>query len=272
MDTRDLLEIAARLLPTADVEGARVDRSGATHDVVLLPGTAVVRVARSERAAAQLPRRTELLRRLGQRHPALGAPAVLTDVVDGAVALGWVDGAPSTRAPVPAVAALLRELATVDLDPLADVLGEPHEYAGRGEWAALLDQHVVERLPPSWRSEARRRIDAALALPPVEPVLVHGDLAGPNLLWRDGRLAGVVDWDLAQPFDPAVDAACLASFGWHVVRAVVDPATYARARTWQATFGLELPLSAVLDGRPAAEVDALIGRTQQWLSATAGRY
>ena len=54
----------------------------------------------------------------------------------------------------------------------------------------------------------------ARALPPVEPGVVHGDLAGTNVPWRtDGTVYGVLDWDHAQAFDPAVDVGCLSWFG-----------------------------------------------------------
>ena len=62
----------------------------------------------------------------------------------------------------------------------------------------------------------------------MKPRLVHGDLGGDNLRWTpDGAVGGVIDWDLAQPFDPAVDAACLASwYGWDNLSHAVDAETF----------------------------------------------
>lgn len=40
------------------------------------------------------------------------------------------------------------------------------------------------------------------------PVLLHGDFWPGNLLWRDGRLAAVLDWEDATIGDPLVDVAC----------------------------------------------------------------
>src|SRR2546430_1008403 len=83
------------------------------------------------------------------------------------------------------------------------------------------------------RGAARGLIEAALELADVSPSLVHADLGGENVHWHpDGELAGVLDWDLAQPFDPAVDAACLAVHGWENVREAVDVETYRRAGIW----------------------------------------
>jgi aminoglycoside phosphotransferase (APT) family kinase protein len=63
------------------------------------------------------------------------------------------------------------------------------------------------------------RLDAALSEPAVRaaltrawpplpanrPVIVHGDYWPGNVLWRDGRLAGIVDWEDAMFGDPLAD-------------------------------------------------------------------
>jgi aminoglycoside phosphotransferase (APT) family kinase protein len=155
----------------------------------------------------------------------------------------------------------------VDLGRLAGLLGVPHCYAGGDRWEELLRDQVIPRLPARWWTEAARRVDAALALPPVPASLVHGDLAGHNVHWSDdGRQCiGVLDWDLAQPYDPAVDVACLAWHGWDTVRAAVDADTYARARVWFRTFGLEQVSAALLLGdAPERYVD----RAVAWLERT----
>ena len=55
--------------------------------------------------------------------------------------------------------------------------------------------HVVpDRLPNELRAQAVRHMERAFALPPVKPGLVHGDLAGTNVLWcADGTFSGVLD-------------------------------------------------------------------------------
>ena len=45
----------------------------------------------------------------------------------------------------------------------------------------MIATEVLPRLPACWREEVRRRTEAALDLPDVEPSLVHGDLGGENL-------------------------------------------------------------------------------------------
>jgi aminoglycoside phosphotransferase (APT) family kinase protein len=165
----------------------------------------------------------------------------------------------------------LAALADVPVDSLAGLLDQPHAYAGRHGWPDLMLHEVVPRLPRHVQAEATRRIHAALDLPPVPPSLVHGDLAGQNVRWHpDGTVAGVIDWDLAQPFDPALDAARLAWHGWENVRAAVDSGTYARARTRFATFGIEQVASALDNGEPAPIVADRITRTARWIEATTG--
>ena len=100
----------------------------------------------------------------------------------------------------------------------------------------------------------------------MPPSLVHGDLAGHNMRWRavpedeDPRaplrwaLAGVLDWDLACAWDPALNVAYLAL--WHGEQKVPDLARDAaearRARVWLGAMALE-----TLDD--AAARDAIVG-------------
>ena len=44
-------------------------------------------------------------------------------------------------------------------------------------------------------------------------VIGHNDAAPYNAVWRAGRLAGFIDWDMAGPVDPEWDVA-FAAFGW----------------------------------------------------------
>ncbi len=78
------------------------------------------------------------------------------------------------------------------------------------------------------------------------PLWVHGDVHPGNLIVRDGRLAGVLDFGDLCAGDPAVDFAV----GWmmfdHVGRTVLrrfcdaDPTAWQRARGWAIAIGLAL--------------------------------
>ena len=68
-------------------------------------------------------------------------------------------------------------------------------------WPEKLDQSL---------DEERIRTTLTIAWPLSrlnEPVLVHGDFWPGNLLWRDGRLLAVVDWEDAELGDPLFDVA-----------------------------------------------------------------
>jgi aminoglycoside phosphotransferase (APT) family kinase protein len=264
------------LLPGTDLSRARVEEGGQFHRVVLLPDRAVVRIARTAQAAAELPRRTELLRRLARAGLPFAVPEPLGEVavVDGltGVALSRLPGAPAAKGSgdPDRLAGVLRALAEVDVRDLADVLAEPHAFAGGAQWPTLMLDGVVPLLPRERQAEARARIEAVLDLPPVPPSLVHGDLAGANLHWHpDGSLAGVLDWDFAQPFDQALDAACLAWFGWAALRAATIPETFARAISWYRVFGLEQIAVRLLQRSPADELQRVVGRTVAWLDHSA---
>jgi aminoglycoside phosphotransferase (APT) family kinase protein len=54
----------------------------------------------------------------------------------------------------------------------------------------------------------RKTLEPAWPLPQSnEPVLLHGDYWPGNILWRDGRLAAVIDWEDAALGDPLYDVA-----------------------------------------------------------------
>jgi aminoglycoside phosphotransferase (APT) family kinase protein len=86
---------------------------------------------------------------------------------------------------------------------------------------------------------ARRVWQGALDAGPWlhEPVWVHGDLLPGNILVRDGRLCGVIDWSGAGVGDPA----CEAMVAWSLPKPArrvfkrtlgFDEATWDRARGW----------------------------------------
>lgn len=74
-----------------------------------------------------------------------------------------------------------------------DPLPEVFDYLPQGdEWAAL-------------RAHLRTLTDTAYLGPPV---LLHGDFWPQNLLWREGAIAAVLDWEDAAIGDPLSDVAC----------------------------------------------------------------
>ncbi len=117
-------------------------------------------------------------------------------------------------------------------------LGEVQDEQVRDALRRLEGRIDVDAATAAW--------DAALAAPPWAgpPVWVHGDLLPGNLLVRDGRLAGVLDWGSVGVGDPACDL--VAAWGALPTRARetfrerldVDDATWARGRGWALSIGL----------------------------------
>ena len=72
----------------------------------------------------------------------------------------------------------------------------------------------------------------------MPPVWVHGDITGTNLLVRDGRLAGVVDFGCSAYGDPACDLTIAWTFLDGAARdrimagVPVEPSAWARAHGW----------------------------------------
>lgn len=77
-----------------------------------------------------------------------------------------------------------------------------------GRWTPLL-----ARSPESIHDDGRGLADAlraAAPAPPAQASLVHGDFHYGNLLFADGRVVAVVDWEIAALGPPLVDLGCLA--------------------------------------------------------------
>ncbi|WP_328610283.1 aminoglycoside phosphotransferase family protein [Amycolatopsis sp. NBC_00345] len=269
----DLLEIAEALVPDAPLGSARLAEEGNMHHVVLFPGVAAVRISKRPNAAAELPRRVEVLRAVAAAGLPFAVPEPLTAVTTfgerAAVAISWIDGEglPEGIGDPAAFGPLLETLREVEISPeLKAVLHTPRRYADGLGWADILNDEVVPRLPAKWRDGVRQRLDTLLALEDVPPRLVHGDLGGSNVHFgEDGKLTGVLDWDLAILSDPAIDAALIATWhGWDVLR-TTDEKTRRRARAWNDPVGIE-HLHAVFTGKPLAHVDGFVRAVVAWLA------
>ncbi|WP_204010966.1 aminoglycoside phosphotransferase family protein [Virgisporangium aurantiacum] len=221
-----------------------------SHDVVVVPGFAAVRFARTVQAEVELRRSATLLTVLADARLPLAVPRPVgaIEALDGRTALAttFVAGKPRP-VPEPGLTdpAVLRDaldaIAAVPLDGISHAIGPPRAPAGGTEWADEARRHLLPRLNPPAARLVTRSIDEASALAaPATPVLVHGDLAGTNLLWQADRLVGVLDWDLAFAGDRAYDIACLADgFGWTVLETLFDSATIDRARIYRDVFLVE---------------------------------
>ncbi|HEY8806925.1 MAG TPA: aminoglycoside phosphotransferase family protein [Candidatus Limnocylindria bacterium] len=110
--------------------------------------------------------------------------------------------------------------------------------------------------------------EQALAAPEWDgpPVWIHGDLDARNLLVRDGKISGVLDWGALCVGDPACDV----KVAWAVLdaktrpifreRLDIDDATWARGRGWALSQAL-IALPYYLHTYPA-----IVEQAWRWLN------
>ncbi len=191
----------------------------------------------------------------------------------------WIEGTPVDLAPLGAgqgemLATFLRAVhkpASAEA-PENPYRGVPLE-ARRERVSACLDRlaQASDVVTPSVLSAWRE----ALAAPCAEDrVWLHGDLHAQNVLSRDGRLVGVIDWGDICAGDPATDLGSVWGLLSHrsarsaaIAHYAPDPALLARARGWAIVFGATLfENGGVDDPRHAAIGEMTLRRLAEDLS------
>lgn len=160
-----------------------------------------------------LARDFDLLRALSGR--GLPAPRPVLLAAEGeafeeaALVLAYVEGETDFRG----------EDLRATLDGLARQLAQIHSAPVGADLRALLPdrarsvaEFVASTPPAADETIGESEIRAALsARPPPSPtnapVLLHGDFWAGNVLWREGRIVGVIDWEDAALGDPLYDLA-----------------------------------------------------------------
>lgn len=130
----------------------------------------------------------------------------------------------------------------------------------RDEWARI-GEEIREKLFPLMRIDARetvaRNFESALNdsyLWRYDECLIHGDFGTGNILYRAGRISGIIDFGFCASGDPAQDlGALIASYGEPFVERVCRhyPALRAglrRARFYRRCYALIQALYALRDG------------------------
>ncbi|HEV7707599.1 MAG TPA: aminoglycoside phosphotransferase family protein [Asanoa sp.] len=186
----------------------------------------------------------------------------------------WLNGDTATRDTVTDVTAFAVDLADfLTALQAIDTGGEPA--AGEHSfWRGASLRHYDD--------ETRRaiaaldgRVDAAAAIAEWDaalaaewhgrPVWFHGDVANGNLLVRDGRLAGVIDFGTSGVGDPACDLVIAWTFLDAPARAAfrtaldVDDATWQRGRAWALWKALIQLAADNSNAVVAGEIDVLLG-------------
>jgi aminoglycoside phosphotransferase (APT) family kinase protein len=235
----------------AELPVERVSSSGTVNALYRLGGDLVVRLPRTDWGLGAVDRELRWLPRLAPHLPV----EIPVPLAKGAPAEGypwewgiypWLEG----EMPAAGESSLARELARfVRALHGVELRGGPP--AGRG--AAALERFDEEtraalvELRGIVDTDAAAAIwDEALRTPgwSAPPVWTHGDLMPANLLVRDGRLTGVIDWGGFGLGDPAVDLMpawnLLDTAGRDVFRAAlgIDEETWTRGRGWALWTGL----------------------------------
>lgn len=251
-------------------DGAWVETGSAS--LVYLCGEVAVRVSRQQSSGADLVRAQGVVDALPDLP--FGVPRSRGEAVevDGLVAIPVErlhgEPHPPGHADPHELRRLLGSIHAVDPLLVRDHLAPARSFTGGERWASVLRDQVVPLLDADVRAEARARVDALEALRPPRRAVTHGDLAGSNVLWSDGRVSGVLDWDLASLEDPAADVASLAV--WHgpeLLATITDPDTARRADVFRRTFVLQVVAFLVLDDRPDSELAPAIARAERHLRA-----
>lgn len=195
---------------SARVTAIELIRSSGAGETVVLRQPNPARLEENPRAAWQEYTLLSRLHRAGLPVPAaidlddssevLGAPYLVMEYIDGAatVAPEMLDRA---------LTSLAKQLATIHGADVAalDLSFLPAHAAvvSRTVWAEPDGPDV------SWE-EGRIRTTLQHVWPlseRVPPAVLHGDFRPGNVLWRDGRIVGVLDWENATLGDPLADLA-----------------------------------------------------------------
>jgi aminoglycoside phosphotransferase (APT) family kinase protein len=187
----------------------------------------------------------------------------------------WLEGAPSDLAPPDAEQGeVLTRFLTALHQPAPDDAPR-NAYRGSvplGDRTAAFEQRHAEAQAAhgSLDPALRRAWDAGVAAPLDAPrTWFHGDLHGRNVLVKDGRLCGVIDWGDMGAGDPACDLAAvwlllpdIAARRRAMAAYPASQATWARARGWAALMTVML---LPITNNP--RMPAMGRRMMSWLAA-----
>ena len=251
---------------------------GTDNALYRLGSELVIRLPRTPRTVGTLEKERTWLPRLAPHLPV----AVPVPVAEGAPGAGypftwsvytWIEGENATPERVGDQHVLARDLARfIAALQRIDTAGTPspgtHNF-GRGEPLANRDAPARAALAQLEIAGAAEVWDDALAAPvwSEAPVWLHGDLDSRNVLVREGRLSGVLDWGAAGVGDPAADV----MVAWKLFDAdaretfraalAVDDATWTRARGWALSQAV-IALAYYTEETNAV----LVGEARRWLA------
>jgi aminoglycoside phosphotransferase (APT) family kinase protein len=238
------------------IEVARPD--GSRHRLVVRRGR------RPDDERHTLPFGTEfaLLRHLHAHGLPVAAPRAFDDsgrvLPQAYVVLDHVPGATcfATDDPGGMAVQMADVLAAIhDLDPADASLPALPLHVDRMQGWVITD--LTRRDPdPTLREDlVRRHLDEHWPPPATEPCLLHGDYFPGNIVWDDGAIAAVIDWESAAVGDPMADIATTRLDLWWVFGAEVAEAFTDRYLAVSGRSAATLPVwELVVSLRPAGAI------------------
>ena len=266
IDEARLRALVTRQFPELADRSIEIVANGWDNVVARLGDALAVRVPRRAAAVALIEHECAWLPEIAARVPVAVPTPVHLGSADGGFPwpwsiVAWIDGAPADAAGPPTgddadrFAEVLRALAVpappnapvnpfrgVPLSARDDRVGEHLERIGGPDRDALSAIWNDARSGPEYAGP---------------PVWLHGDLHPGNLVVRDGRLAGIIDWGDLTAGDPAADLQIAWTWFGPVERAVLleasgcDPATIRRARGNALAHGAATVASSADNARMA---------------------
>jgi Phosphotransferase enzyme family len=239
---------------------------GAFHDVLVIRGRVVARLARHPGSVDRLADEHRILSVFSARQPRWLTPRALSPVrrasrTCGGMLTSWVPGRHQTAGRWPHVAEeIFRLLQAVEAGEAFETVGglsEPRAWCGGYRFPQIVADCLVPLLTGSGVREAAHQVvlDMLAAEQTAVPAPIHGDLGMHNILWHDTAsdrhpeltISGLIDLDHAAFGDPAIDVApLLGQFGAAALADTVSPALLHRAMLHRATLSLQIAAAADL--------------------------
>jgi aminoglycoside phosphotransferase (APT) family kinase protein len=225
LDERPYARLARKIAPDATFRRAWTLRGGISAQVTAFEiahanGQTQKLIAR-QHGAADLARNPNIAAdefRLLRLLHAAGLPVAAPEYLDqsgeifatAVVVVAYIEGGPlllglgDAPALVPQLAAQLARIHRVDCS-LDDLSFLPTQ---NDLWAAKFATRSVQLDNSLDEERIRDTLENAWPLAQINPsCLLHGDYWPGNVLWRDGRIVGVIDWEDAATGDPLADLA-----------------------------------------------------------------
>lgn len=247
--------VRGRFPEWADLPVTPLTSGGTVNAVYRLGDSLTVRLPLTGGGAGDLAKEARVLAALDGLPVAVPAVVAAGEPAEGYpwpwAVHGWLDGEPAREgrdAPARELAEFVRALRAQRADGPPAYRGKPLGPVDRATRRAIDD---LSRTDEPFDAEAALAVWAeALDAPQWTgpPCWVHSDLMPSNLLLRDGRLTGVLDWATAGLGDPACDLIPAWNLLTENTRGVfrdaveADEATWARGRGWALSMAvIQLP-------------------------------